>query len=211
MCYPWVRGRVVQQLEASFAESARLEAEIRAKTSEGSSMARKKSAAANAKESDPARPGRPSPARREPAADDLPASYAALLNDLKGRIRTAQVKAVLAVNRELIGLYWDIGRAIVERQKAEGWGKSIVNRLAADLQKEFPGESGFSPGNVWRMRAFYLAWTEEARDIASLVSQGDWDKLQQAAGELPRPILARFARIGRSNSAASCGRNPLVP
>ena len=78
---------------------------------------------------------------------------------------------MLAVNRELIGLYWDIGRAIVERQKAEGWGKSIVNRLAADLQKEFPGESGFSPRNVWRMRAFYLAWTEEAPTSQVCASQ----------------------------------------
>jgi hypothetical protein len=126
-------------------------------------MARKKSATPK-KKSNPARTGRRSPTGREPAADALPASYATLLNDLKGRIRTAQVKATLAVNRELIGLYWDIGRSIVERQKAEGWGKSIVDRLAADLQKEFPGESGFSPRNVWRMRAFYRAWTEEARD-----------------------------------------------
>jgi predicted nuclease of restriction endonuclease-like (RecB) superfamily len=147
-------------------------------------MARKKSATSKARKPNPTRPGRPSPARREPAADDLPASYAALLNDLKGRIRTAQVKAVLAVNRELIGLYWDIGRAIVERQKAEGWGKSVVDRLGADLQKESPGESGFSKQNLWYMRRFYLAWTGEARDIASPSSQGVWEKLQQAVGEI---------------------------
>ena len=158
-------------------------------------MARKKSAAPKkATQTNPARPARRPAPRREPA-DDIPrASYAALLNDLKSRIRTAQVKAVLAVNREMIGLYWDIGQTIVERQKAEGWGKSVVDRLAADLQKEFPGESGFSPGNVWRMRAFYLAWTEGARDVASLASQDDWEKLQQAAGDLPRPILAKLAR-----------------
>ena len=123
-------------------------------------MARKKSATPKAKGTTPARPGRSSPALREPAADIPLASYAALLNDLKGRIRTAQVKANLAVNRELLGLYWDIGQTIVERQKAEGWGKSIVDRLGADLQKEFPGESGFSPRNIWRMRSFYLAWAE---------------------------------------------------
>jgi predicted nuclease of restriction endonuclease-like (RecB) superfamily len=157
-------------------------------------MARKQSDTPKAKDKTSARPGRLPPARRESAADALPASYAALLNDLKGRIRTAQVKATLAVNRELIGLYWDIGRSIVERQKAEGWGKSVVDRLAADLEKEFPGESGFSPGNVWRMRAFYLAWTEGPRDVASLANQGHWEKLQQAAGELPRPVLAQPAR-----------------
>lgn len=157
-------------------------------------MTRKKSAAPKAGKTAPNRTGRRSPARPGPAADALPASYAALLNDLKDRIRTAQVRATLAVNREMIGLYWDIGRSIVERQKAEGWGKSVVDRLAADLQKEFPGESGFSKQNLWYMRRFYLAWTEEARDVASLAGQGDWEKLQQAVGELPRPVLAQLAR-----------------
>jgi hypothetical protein len=60
----------------------------------------------------------------------------------------------------MLGLYWDIGRSIVERQKVEGWGKSVVDRLGADLQREFPGESGFSASNLWRMRSVYLAYTE---------------------------------------------------
>jgi predicted nuclease of restriction endonuclease-like (RecB) superfamily len=157
-------------------------------------MARKKSAAPRARKSSAARSGRRSPAREEPGVAALPASYVALLNDLKNRIRTAQVKATLAVNREMIGLYWDIGRSIVERQKAEGWGKSVVDRLGADLQKEFPGESGYSKQNLWYMRRFYLAWTEESRDVVSHASQGDWGKLQQAVGELPRPVLAQLAR-----------------
>ncbi len=75
---------------------------------------------------------------------------------LKERIRSAQLRAAQAVNRELIELYWQIGRSIVERQRSDGWGKSVVERLAKDLQAEFPGMSGFSPRNVWRMRAFYL-------------------------------------------------------
>src|SRR5258708_48635 len=91
----------------------------------------------------------------------LPPGYAELLEDLKGRVRTAQLKAALAVNRELIQLYWDIGRLIVERQEREGWGKGIVDRLARDIQKAFPGLAGFSPSNVSRMRAFYLAYTKE--------------------------------------------------
>src|SRR5690349_356089 len=122
-------------------------------------MARKKTATPKANNTPRTGPGRRSPARRAPATDAPLASYAALLDDLKARIRTAQIKAALAVNRELIVLYWDIGRAIVERQKAEGWGKAVVDRLATDLQSEFPDESGFSPRNVWRMRAFYRAWT----------------------------------------------------
>jgi hypothetical protein len=70
--------------------------------------------------------------------------YGNLLGEIKQRIRSAQYKALRAVNRELIALYWDIGRMIVERQKLQGWGKSVVERLAADLQAEFPGVRGFS-------------------------------------------------------------------
>jgi hypothetical protein len=92
----------------------------------------------------------------------LPAGYTTLLADLKARVRAAQLRAVVSVNRELILLYWDIGRIIVEAQKTKGYGKQVVERLAEDLQKEFPGTAGFSPQNVWFMRSFYLAWTEEA-------------------------------------------------
>lgn len=92
------------------------------------------------------------------ASSGLPADYAAFLESLKSRVRQAQTKAMLSVNRELIQLYWDIGRLIVERQEREGWGKGIVDRLAADVQKAFPGLGGFSPVNVWRMRAFYVAY-----------------------------------------------------
>src|SRR5437762_3396764 len=88
----------------------------------------------------------------------LPADYAAFLESLKSRVQQAQTKAMLSVNRELIQLYWDIGRLIVERQEREGWGKGVVDRLAADIQKAFPGMGGFSPANVWRMRAFFLAY-----------------------------------------------------
>jgi predicted nuclease of restriction endonuclease-like (RecB) superfamily len=95
-----------------------------------------------------------------PAIGGLPAGYPALLEDIKARIRTAQIKASLAVNRELIALYWSIGRDIVQRQREEGWGKSVVERLANDIQTEFPGIGGFSVANIWRMRGFYLAWAK---------------------------------------------------
>jgi predicted nuclease of restriction endonuclease-like (RecB) superfamily len=92
-------------------------------------------------------------------ATAVPASgYRALLTDIKARIRLAQIKASLSVNRELIQLYWDLGGMIVRRQTAERWGNSVVEKLASDIQKDFPGIEGFSPRNVWRMRAFYLAW-----------------------------------------------------
>ena len=116
-------------------------------------------------------------------AGDVPAGYGGLLEDLKTRIREAQVKAALSVNRELITLYWHIGRSIVERQRTEAWGRKVVDRLARDLQLEFPGMAGFSPRNVWRMRAFYLAWTEEV--FAQPVQESDREILPQAVAEIP--------------------------
>ncbi|MCY3023296.1 MAG: PDDEXK nuclease domain-containing protein [Planctomycetota bacterium] len=130
----------------------------------------------------------------QPAAE-LPPGYSAFLEDLKARIRTAQVKAALSVSRELIRLYWDIGKSIVERQRAEGWGKSVVERLAADLQREFPGIAGFSSQNIWRMRAFHLAWTDEilsqparesgAAELSQLAREADGRNLPQAVAEIP--------------------------
>ena len=98
-------------------------------------------------------------------AKTLPTSYAPLLADLKARVRAAQVKAALSVNRELILLYWHIGREILRAQKAEGWGTKVVERLAKDLAAEFPELSGFSRGNLLFMRSFYAAW--EAAEIVS--------------------------------------------
>lgn len=115
----------------------------------------------------------------------VPKGYEELLLQLKERIRMAQLRAALSVNRELIELYWQIGRSIAERQRSEGWGKSVVERLAGDLQAEFPGMSGFSPRNVWRMRAFYLAYTEEVRKLPRAVAQMDGQNLPRAVAEIP--------------------------
>jgi predicted nuclease of restriction endonuclease-like (RecB) superfamily len=90
-----------------------------------------------------------------------PDGYPAWLADLKARIRAARLRASLAVNSELIGLYWRIGRDILERQGAHGWGAKVVDRLAADLKSEFPDARGFSRANLLYMRAFAEAWSEE--------------------------------------------------
>ncbi len=119
------------------------------------------------------------------SAARLPEGYAAFLEDLKSRIRAAQTKAALSVNRELIQLYWGIGKSIVERQRKEGWGKSVIERLARDLQAEFPGMEGFSQSSISRMRAFYLAWTDEARISAQPVPEMDGENLPQAVREIP--------------------------
>ncbi len=99
-------------------------------------------------------------------------NYSSLLNGLKQRIRSAQIKAAIAVNQELILLYWQIGREILLRQQQEGWGSKIITRLAKDLKREFPDMKGFSQRNLKYMRAFAEAWPDE-----SIV--------QQAAAQIP--------------------------
>ncbi|MGI8884343.1 MAG: PDDEXK nuclease domain-containing protein [Pyrinomonadaceae bacterium] len=85
-------------------------------------------------------------------------TYAELLTEIKSRIRTAQYAALKAVNKELIALYWDIGKMIVERQEGESWGKSVVKKLSKVLREEFPEQKGFSSTSLWYMRNFYLAY-----------------------------------------------------
>jgi predicted nuclease of restriction endonuclease-like (RecB) superfamily len=102
-----------------------------------------------------------------------PEGYDEFLQNLKQRIRTAQVKAVFAVNRELILLYWQIGRGILQRQREAGWGAKIIERLAADLHREFPGMTGFSRTNLLYMRAFAAAWPEEPF-VQQVVGQIPW-------------------------------------
>jgi len=95
------------------------------------------------------------------------------LTDIKTRIKSAQYEALRAVNRELVTLYWDLGRLIVERQTQDGWGKAVVERLAHDLQIEFPDVRGFSDQNLWRMRRFYEAYAEDAK-LSPLVIEISW-------------------------------------
>ncbi|MBD1853913.1 DUF1016 domain-containing protein [Cyanobacteria bacterium FACHB-502] len=92
----------------------------------------------------------------------LPQGYDDFLNQLKERIRTAQVRVSLAVNQELIYLYWQIGQSILEQQQSEGWGSRVIERLATDLRKEFPEIKGFSRSNLGYMKAFAEAYPDEA-------------------------------------------------
>jgi predicted nuclease of restriction endonuclease-like (RecB) superfamily len=87
--------------------------------------------------------------------------YVALLSELKARIRSARLRAAMAVNRELIFFYWSIGRDILGRQSAEGWGARAIDRLAADLRRDFPDMTGLSARNLKYMRAFAEAWPDE--------------------------------------------------
>ena len=113
----------------------------------------------------------------------LPVGYAHLLTGLKARVRASQLRAAVSVNRELILLYWDIGRIIVEAQTTKGYGKQVVERLAEDLQKEFPGTAGLSPLNLWRMRAFYSTYWNQVEILSQAVTESSPQKLSQAVTE----------------------------
>ncbi|MBI3553584.1 MAG: DUF1016 domain-containing protein [Elusimicrobia bacterium] len=118
-----------------------------------------------------------------------PAGYGELLERIKSQVRTARIKLSYAANRGLITLYWNIGRSIVERQKVEKWGQSVVERLGRDLQKEFPGQKGLSPQNIWHMRGFYLAWSGPI--LPQAVGELDKAILKQPASESTSPNLPR--------------------
>lgn len=93
--------------------------------------------------------------------------YRRFIEDLKTRVVSARIMAARSVNRELILLYWDIGRAIVEKQKTLGWGESVVEMVAAELNGAFPGVTGFSAQNVWRM--VQLCQTYEDKEFLAQV------------------------------------------
>ncbi|CAH1747341.1 protein of unknown function [Thauera humireducens] len=101
-----------------------------------------------------------------------PAGYADWLAELSTRIHSARQRAALAVNRELVSLYWQIGRDILQRQSRDGWGAKVIDRLAHELRTAFPDMKGLSPGNLKYMRAFAHAWP-------------DAEFVQQAAARLP--------------------------
>ncbi len=123
--------------------------------------------------------------------------YAGLLAEVKERVRAARYAALKAVNKELVGLYWDIGRMIAERQKVEGWGKSVVQQLAADLQAEFPGMRGYSAQNLWYMRQFFLEYHENVK-LQPLVGEISWAKnlviMGRCKDALEREFYIRMTR-----------------
>ena len=101
--------------------------------------------------------------------------YLNFRDDIMRRIRSAQYEAMRAVNKEMISLYWDIGRQITERQKELGWGKSVVENLSKDIQQEFPGIQGFGVSNLRDMARFFSEY--QANEILQpLVGEISWTK-----------------------------------
>ncbi|PIP39829.1 DUF1016 domain-containing protein [Candidatus Desantisbacteria bacterium CG_4_9_14_3_um_filter_40_11] len=123
--------------------------------------------------------------------------YTNLLQDVKQRIRSAQYEALRAVNKELISLYWDIGKMIVERQKKYGWGKSIVENLSKDLQLEFHGMQGFSERNIWYMRNIFVEY-ENKTNLQPLVAEIGWTHniviMERCKDDLEREFYIKMTR-----------------
>jgi predicted nuclease of restriction endonuclease-like (RecB) superfamily len=132
-----------------------------------------------------------------PEVTPSPVDYAQLLAEVKERVRSAQYAALKAVNTELVGLYWDLGRMIVERQAGQTWGKAIVQKLATDLQKEFPGVGGFSASNLWRMRAFFELY-RGLEKLAPLVREIGWSHniaiMERCSDPFEREFYLRMTR-----------------
>jgi len=123
--------------------------------------------------------------------------YQDLLVEVKERIRSAQYEALKKVNKELVGLYWDIGRMIVERQADAKHGSAIAEQLSSDLRTEFPGISGFSRRNIFYMREFYVLYRDDER-VQPLVAQIGWTHnlviLQRCKDPLEREFYIRMTR-----------------
>lgn len=129
-----------------------------------------------------------------------PASaYRSLLLAMQERIDSAKLNAVRAVNHELVLLYWDLGGAILEKQRSEGWGESVVERLSRDLRKRYPGTAGFSPRNLWDMRRFHETWNRNTI-------------LRQAVAELSVPFLnsPKGRRTSPQNRTRSGGKQAIA-
>lgn len=105
----------------------------------------------------------------------LTQEYSQFIGEIKNKIRLSQYEAMKTVNQTLISLYWGIGKEIYNQQQEKGWGKGIVEILAKEIQKEFPGVKGFSASNLWRMRNFYITYSNSV-NLAPLVREISWTK-----------------------------------
>lgn len=123
--------------------------------------------------------------------------YDTFLQEIKEQVHQSRHKALKAVNKELIGLYWFIGKAIVEKQQKFGWGKSIVENLSEDLQKEFVGTKGFSSQNLWYMRQFYTEY-KDSEKLQPLVGEISWSKhlviMSKAKDDLEREFYIKMTK-----------------
>lgn len=136
----------------------------------------------------------------------ISADYRRFVEELKARVAGAHLSAARRINHELIFLYWDIGSGIAARQKELGWGESVVEMVAADLRQAFPSMRGFSARNVWDMKRFFLAYSDEAlwrQPVAKVTKSGKGSEI------LPQPAaeLAKTKKLRQPVAELEGGRN----
>lgn len=123
--------------------------------------------------------------------------YKPLVEDIKDKINKRQFQLLKAMNAETINLYWEIGEEIYNQQIEKGWGKSIVNLLSKELQKEYPGAQGYSASNLWRMRNFYLTYKEDSK-LAPLVREISWSNnviiMEKCKADLEKEFYIQMAK-----------------
>jgi len=123
--------------------------------------------------------------------------YEPLVKEIKLKIHQKQYAVLKYINEQTINLYWEIGQEIYNQQGEKGWGKSIVNILADELQKEFPGAKGYSVANLWRMRNFYLTYKENSK-LAPLVREMSWTNniaiMEKCKDELQREFYIQMTK-----------------
>jgi len=123
--------------------------------------------------------------------------FTSFVKDIKSKILSSQYEALKKVNKELIGLYWDIGKNIVNKQEAFGWGKSVVKNLSDELRKEFRGIKGFSERNLWSMRNFYIEYKDNAK-LQTLSAQISWSSnitiIQKCKDKLEREFYIQMTK-----------------
>ena len=129
-----------------------------------------------------------------PGMSQPPAGYGSWLVELKSRIHAAQQRAALAVNRELVLLYWQIGRDILARQAEQGWGTKVIDRLALDLRTAFPDMKGFSPRNLKYMRAFAEAWPDP-EFVQEVLAHLPWYHQLALLDKLPGPETRKWYAV----------------
>ncbi len=123
--------------------------------------------------------------------------YKLLVDEVKELIHKKQYKVLKAINSETINLYWEIGEEIYRQQEENGWGKSIVQVLSKELQKEFPGAKGYSAANLWRMRNFYLSY-HNSEKLAPLVREISWSNniiiMEKCKDDLQREFYIQMTK-----------------
>ncbi|GHV88677.1 hypothetical protein AGMMS50267_10370 [Spirochaetia bacterium] len=116
-------------------------------------------------------------------------AYREFILNIKQRIQAAQIKASVAVNHGLIGLYWDIGASIVEKQKQTAWGEGFLQQMSVDLQHDFPDMKGFSVTNLKYMRLWYMYWSTET------IGQQAVDQIQDPSKPFVQQVVAKLGQI----------------